>query len=358
MARACRWSTRVRRRPARRHPQGRRAAQTSAPVPTPWKWLGRGPAPAATRTGARAHRVGRWTTLVDDWPVPYGAPAGERQPHGGVRWLRALAADGSPRPTVDEPRPPAGHRCRGGPTPRSPTPATSRTCRSASRAGSGSMPRSAAARAPGACGPDTSPGPWSAPAGTGGPPPARSPAPLTRRPRRGSGGAAPAALAPVGEEARSARTDRVAGSSNRLHHRRSRRACAATIRSWPSVPIRTTHASPARSPRLRRGPGSGSTDHEQVPEQARARRAGRLAHQRLGGPLPLLETEVADRAADAVGDERTGGVDGAGNPAGTPARCQSALATRSTAMTVAATTDRANDRLRSMPRTESTWMSW
>jgi beta-galactosidase len=64
------------------------------------EWLGRGPHECYSDRSASA-RVGRWTTLVDDWPVPYVHPqaTGNRM---GVRWLRVLAADGTPLLTVDE----------------------------------------------------------------------------------------------------------------------------------------------------------------------------------------------------------------------------------------------------------------
>ncbi len=63
------------------------------------EWLGEGPHEGYSDRRAGT-RVGRWTTLVDDWPVPYVHPqaSGNRT---GVRWLRFLAADGSTLATVD-----------------------------------------------------------------------------------------------------------------------------------------------------------------------------------------------------------------------------------------------------------------
>jgi beta-galactosidase len=64
------------------------------------EWLGRGPHecyPDRRSSG----RVGRWVTPVDAWGVPYVHP----QANGNrteVRWLRVLAADGTPLLVVDE----------------------------------------------------------------------------------------------------------------------------------------------------------------------------------------------------------------------------------------------------------------
>ena len=64
------------------------------------EWLGDGPHECYSDRRASA-RFGRWTTAVDDWPVPYVHPqaSGNRM---GVRWLRFLDADGEPVLTIDE----------------------------------------------------------------------------------------------------------------------------------------------------------------------------------------------------------------------------------------------------------------
>ena len=64
------------------------------------EWLGAGPHECYSDRRASA-RVGRWTTPVDDWPVPYVHPqaSGNRI---DVRWLRFLDADGEPLLTIDE----------------------------------------------------------------------------------------------------------------------------------------------------------------------------------------------------------------------------------------------------------------
>jgi beta-galactosidase len=64
------------------------------------EWLGAGPHECYSDRRASA-RVGRWTTLVDDWPVPYVHPqaSGNRI---DVRWLRFLDIDGEPLLTIDE----------------------------------------------------------------------------------------------------------------------------------------------------------------------------------------------------------------------------------------------------------------
>lgn len=63
------------------------------------EWLGEGPHEAYTDRRAST-RVGRWTTAVDDWAVPYVRPqaSGNRV---GVRWLRFLDAAGEPVLTID-----------------------------------------------------------------------------------------------------------------------------------------------------------------------------------------------------------------------------------------------------------------
>ena len=63
------------------------------------EWLGAGPHECYSDRRASA-RFGRWTTAVDDWPVPYVHPqaSGNRV---GVRWLRLLASDGTPLLTID-----------------------------------------------------------------------------------------------------------------------------------------------------------------------------------------------------------------------------------------------------------------
>jgi beta-galactosidase len=64
------------------------------------EWLGAGPHECYSDRRASA-RVGRWITLVDDWPVAYVHPqaSGNRV---DVRWLRFLDADGEPVLTIDE----------------------------------------------------------------------------------------------------------------------------------------------------------------------------------------------------------------------------------------------------------------
>jgi beta-galactosidase len=64
------------------------------------EWLGAGPHECYSDRRASA-RVGRWTTLVDEWPVAYVHPqaSGNRI---DVRWLRFLDAAGEPLLTIDE----------------------------------------------------------------------------------------------------------------------------------------------------------------------------------------------------------------------------------------------------------------
>ncbi len=64
------------------------------------EWLGEGPHECYSDRRASA-RFGRWTTPVDDWPVPYVHPqaSGNRT---GVRWLRFVDAAGVPMLTIDE----------------------------------------------------------------------------------------------------------------------------------------------------------------------------------------------------------------------------------------------------------------
>jgi beta-galactosidase len=64
------------------------------------EWLGDGPHEGYSDRGAST-RVGRWTTLVDRWPVPYVHPqaSGNRT---GVRWLRFLDAGGAVLRTIDQ----------------------------------------------------------------------------------------------------------------------------------------------------------------------------------------------------------------------------------------------------------------
>ncbi|MDQ1466004.1 MAG: beta-galactosidase, partial [Actinomycetota bacterium] len=64
------------------------------------EWLGAGPHECYSDRRASA-RVGRWITLVDEWPVPYVHPqaSGNRI---DVRWLRFLDAAGEPLLTIDE----------------------------------------------------------------------------------------------------------------------------------------------------------------------------------------------------------------------------------------------------------------
>ena len=64
------------------------------------EWLGEGPHEGYgdRRTSTR---VGRWTTPVDGWGVPYVHPQGNGN-RTGVRWLRILDAAGEPLLTIDE----------------------------------------------------------------------------------------------------------------------------------------------------------------------------------------------------------------------------------------------------------------
>jgi len=64
------------------------------------EWLGEGPHECYSDRHASA-RFGRWTTAVDDWPVPYVHPqaSGNRT---GVRWLRFVDAAGVAMLTIDE----------------------------------------------------------------------------------------------------------------------------------------------------------------------------------------------------------------------------------------------------------------
>ena len=64
------------------------------------EWLGDGPHEGYSDRRAST-RFGRWTTPVDDWPVPYVHPqaSGNRT---GVRWLRFLDADGTVLLTIDQ----------------------------------------------------------------------------------------------------------------------------------------------------------------------------------------------------------------------------------------------------------------
>ena len=64
------------------------------------EWLGDGPHEGYSDRCAGT-RFGRWTTSVDDWPVPYVHPqaSGNRT---GVRWLRILDERGEPRLVIDE----------------------------------------------------------------------------------------------------------------------------------------------------------------------------------------------------------------------------------------------------------------
>lgn len=63
------------------------------------EWLGDGPHEGYSDRRSST-RVGRWTTLVDDWTTPYVVPqaSGNRT---GVRWLRLLDADGEPVAVID-----------------------------------------------------------------------------------------------------------------------------------------------------------------------------------------------------------------------------------------------------------------
>jgi beta-galactosidase len=64
------------------------------------EWLGDGPHECYSDRRASA-RFGRWTTPVDEWPVPYVHPqaSGNRM---GVRWLRFLDGNGEPLLIIDE----------------------------------------------------------------------------------------------------------------------------------------------------------------------------------------------------------------------------------------------------------------
>jgi beta-galactosidase len=63
------------------------------------EWLGGGPHECYSDRRASA-RVGRWTTAIEDWAVPYVHPqaSGNRV---GVRWLRFLDGVGRPVLTID-----------------------------------------------------------------------------------------------------------------------------------------------------------------------------------------------------------------------------------------------------------------
>ncbi len=63
------------------------------------EWLGDGPHEGYADRRAST-RFGRWTTAVDDWPVPYVHPqaSGNRT---GVRWLRFLDAAGDAVAVID-----------------------------------------------------------------------------------------------------------------------------------------------------------------------------------------------------------------------------------------------------------------
>ena len=63
------------------------------------EWLGEGPHECYSDRRAAA-RVGRWTTDVDDWGVPYVHPQANGN-RTGVRWLRFLDEGGSPLLTID-----------------------------------------------------------------------------------------------------------------------------------------------------------------------------------------------------------------------------------------------------------------
>jgi beta-galactosidase len=64
------------------------------------EWFGKGPHENYSDRCASA-RCGQWTTLVDDWTVPYVHPqsSGNRT---GVRWLRLLDERGEPVMVVDQ----------------------------------------------------------------------------------------------------------------------------------------------------------------------------------------------------------------------------------------------------------------
>jgi beta-galactosidase len=64
------------------------------------EWFGRGPHENYSDRCASA-RLGRWTTAVSDWTVPYVHPqhSGNRT---GVRWLRLLDGDGAPVVVIDQ----------------------------------------------------------------------------------------------------------------------------------------------------------------------------------------------------------------------------------------------------------------
>lgn len=64
------------------------------------EWLGEGPHEGYTDRRCST-RLGRWTTPVDDWPVPYVHPqaSGNRT---GVRWLRFVRDDGTSALVIDE----------------------------------------------------------------------------------------------------------------------------------------------------------------------------------------------------------------------------------------------------------------
>lgn len=63
------------------------------------EWLGEGPHEAYTDRRVSV-RLGRWTTAVDDWTVPYLHPQGSGN-RVGVRWLRFLDEAGTPVLVLD-----------------------------------------------------------------------------------------------------------------------------------------------------------------------------------------------------------------------------------------------------------------
>jgi beta-galactosidase len=64
------------------------------------EWLGLGPHENYTDRRSSV-RLGRWTTPVDEWGHPYVHPQANGN-RTGVRWLRFLAADGTPLVVIDQ----------------------------------------------------------------------------------------------------------------------------------------------------------------------------------------------------------------------------------------------------------------